>query len=512
MTGKAPALNGHAPFASHEDAAFTGTGDALLRSLAMAVIPVLVMAIVVPLLAWAASEAGTGLRVALRLLLTIPVAGFAPAIVGVAWAHATSQTMPLSVLAPLSDSALARMSVINGLAGVGLICGVGVAALLAALRRRRTDRPGRTVANAVVIWGVAVLGTLAVSLQSSTLVTLLTSGGPAMKTTTLPSLEYRSALQMFRPGAGAAAGTVLLAVVAVLGLAAGLLLVLSKSRFEVDRERRTVGLLSGSSRGIGVVLGVLALVAVLVVVVLALLPHVGLLTGYPGAARDTVHLDMITDRLVDSLLAAVLTVLVQVPLAYLAGLGVGAFRPLGRRSEWLLLPFSPWLFVSVAPLMTIAFINTVNHDHMNSMIGTMSPILVSVPAMFLFALFAKGHQVRWQAARESGVRAPFARTVLLPSLPLLALVTVLALVVQAHDLFWPLVVNTQPSAPVMLVQMVLRAFSAGPPPMWLLAAAAPFALVALLALLLLQVFYLDRLAFRTGPADAGAVPDAAAGP
>ena len=42
--------------------------------------------------------------------------------------------------------------------------------------------------------------------------------------------------------------------------------------------------------------------------------------------------------------------LLQLPIAYLGALGIGALRPLGRWSEWLLLPFAPWLFITALPL------------------------------------------------------------------------------------------------------------------------------------------------------------------
>ena len=46
---------------------------------------------------------------------------------------------------------------------------------------------------------------------------------------------------------------------------------------------------------------------------------------------------------------------IQLPIAYLGALGIGALRPLGRYSEWLLLPFSPWLFITALPL-SVAFV------------------------------------------------------------------------------------------------------------------------------------------------------------
>ncbi len=499
LSGHAPTIPGSGRFSpGHQPDSFTGTGDALIRSLLLAAAPVLVMAIVVPLLAWAGSAGGSGPRVALRLLLTVPVAGFAPAVVAAAMAHGVSGGM-LKILAPRDDGAMVDMGVLTGLAGLGLICGIGVAALLAALRRRTHDRPGRTVGGALTMWGVLILATLAVAVQSSTLVNTLTGGGPGSRTMTLPVLQYRDSFQYLSTGGGAAAGTVLLAVVGLLGLAAGLILIISRARFELDPERRSAGLLPASARPVGTVLAVVALLVVVGIVVLDLFVTFGLFTdGRPTGPAPSIRPEISNDALY-GLLPAALSVLVQVPLAYLAGLGVGAFRPLGKRSEWLLLPFSPWLFVTVAPMMTIAWLDTRAHHHLDSVPGLVSPILVSVPALFLFALFAAGQERRRQDALRAGAPGGFARTILLPSLPLFALVTVVDFLVQAHDLFWPLLVNmSHHTAALRLMMYSARSFGAGGVGPILLVQAMPFALVALVLLALLQVLFLDRLAFRTG--------------
>ncbi len=509
LPGHAPSIPGNGRFhTDHHPGAFTGTGDALLHSLLLAAVPVLVMAIVVPLLAWAGSAGGSGPRVALRILLTVPVAGFAPAVVGAAMVHGVYGGA-LKSLAPRDDGAMLDMSLLTGLAGLGLVCGIGVAALLAALRRRAQDTPGRTVGGALAMWGVLVLATLAVSVQSITLVDLLTAGGPGDRTMTLPMLQYRDTFQYMLTGTGAAAGTVLLAVVGVLGLAAGLILIASRARFELDPERRSTGLLPASARPVGTVLAIVALLVVAGIVVLGLYITFGLFADNRSTGPVPSIRPQISNDVLYGLLPAALSVLVQVPLAYLAGLGIGAFRPLGRRSEWLLLPFSPWLFVTVAPVMTIAWLDTRAHDHLDSVPGLLSPILVSVPALFLFALFAAGQERRRQAALRAGAPGGFGRTVLLPSLPLVALVTVVGFLVQAHDLLWPLLVNmSHHTAALRLLMFSARSFGGGGVGPILLAQAMPFTLVALVLLALLQVFYLDRLAFRTG-ADT-AVPNGSA--
>jgi ABC-type sugar transport system permease subunit len=485
-----------------QHASFTGTGGALARTLEYSLVPTLVMLIVVPLLAFAAAEGGTGLRATVRVVLVVPVAGFAPSVVVVAWFLLTEPSHALSSLRPLDPgTALPKLALLGGLASLGLVCGIGVSVLLSALRRRRDDRTARPLGAALVVWGVLVLGTLALAMQSLTFVLGLTGGGPGDSTRTLPVLIYTEAFQSMQLGSGAAASLVLLVPVAVLGLAAGLILILSRARIELDRDRAAGGLLPPTrGRSLGVVLGVVALAAtVLAVVLVELLPRLGILTA-DGKAGGSAH---VGNTLLYAVLPGLLTTIVQLVLAYPAGIGIGAFRPLGRYSHWLLLPFMPWVFVTVTPVMVESYESAANGHHLDTVLGQLSPILVSVPAMVIFTLFAAGRAEQWRAETRHGRPhgAAFGRTVLLPSLPLAGLVAMAMLLYETHSVAWKLLANAGHVSDPVLVLSGLAAYAFTKPNAGLAADAAPLAVPALIVFALLTVLYLDRLTIRIGHPD-----------
>lgn len=474
-----------------EPESFAGTGGALVRTLVVALVPTLVMLIVVPLLSFAAATTGTMLRTAIRVVLVVPVAGFAPAIAAAAWQSLTLSP-PLDWLRPDgTGSELALTALISGLASFGLVCGIGVSILLSALRRRRDDSAARPLGAAAVVWAVLVLGTLALSMQDLTLLYAPSAAGSSHRT--LPIQIYVEAFEEFQTGAGAGASAVLLVPVALLGLAAGLVLIVSRARIELDRDRTTGGLLPPAlGRSLGTVLGVVALaVTVVVVVLFELLPRLGILrSSHESAGFGT--------TIVYAVLPGVLTTIVQLVLAYPAGIGIGAFRPLGRHSHWLLLPFVPWLFVTLTPLMISAYQSAANGHRLDGVLGQVSPILVSVPALVVFTLFAAGQGEHWRADIQRGrpAAAAFGRTVVLPSLPLVALVGMATLLYETHSVVWKLLAGgSHVSGPLLpLIQLG----KLDKPNLAQLVSAAPFAVPALIVFVTLTVLYLDRLTVRIG--------------
>lgn len=201
---------------------------------------------------------------------------------------------------------------------------------------------------------------------------------------------------------------------------------------------------------------------------------------------------------------AVSVFLIQLPIAWLGALGIGALRPLGRYSEWLLLPFSPWLFITALPLGVANYERLVAAGLINSFAGLIPPPTLTVPLLFILTLGFRGGAGDWSAARAGGVQGDsFARLVLLPSLPLTALLGIAALLLGVRELFWPTIVANDAqwrTIPTVLAQLGGR-FATDPP---LLAAAIwrfglPLFVVAFFLLAVFQIAYLDRLALVTGP-------------
>jgi hypothetical protein len=194
--------------------------------------------------------------------------------------------------------------------------------------------------------------------------------------------------------------------------------------------------------------------------------------------------------------------LIQMPLAYAGALGIGALRPLGRRSEWLLLPFSPWPFVTIGPLSLAAYRNLAAMGQLNTFLALFPPILLSVPVLFILTLFFKGQEPRWRAAQAEGQPGAFFRTLILPSLPLAALLALALILVEMRALLWPLVAATNQvyfTSSVALV-MISSAFTSDWPTLMaaVVALGLPFFLLFLLGFSVFQALYLDRLAIRAG--------------
>src|SRR5579859_943307 len=416
---------------------------ALVRLLAVVIVPML--------LALAASSLGRWVGGGLRLLFTLPLALFAPTGVAVAWLLArTPGSNPLTS----PGGAQSTLLWIDGAQALGLACGVGLITYLAALRGHASGNSGgwRAVRGPLLlVWIVSALAALASALQTFDLPFLLTRGGPAAATTTLMLLQYQFGFTQFQFGQAAALATGILAPLALFGLVAGLLLVISGARFE-----------HAPATG-AVVPWVPAVLAVALVVVLGLAAF-GVWAGgqlpwlkaaalaFRGDTRPAIN-----SMLSNSLVGPAIVLSVQLPLAYLAALGISALRPLGRWSEWLLAPFSPWLFVTLGPLSVAEFASAQKVGSLNTGAALASPLLLSVPMLFGLALFFKGRAAPWRATRAAGGSAlgAFLVEVIVPSLPFAVLLAVIGMLVSGQELLWPALAATRPALAtgnVVLVQ------------------------------------------------------------
>jgi hypothetical protein len=335
----------------------------------------------------------------------------------------------------------------------------------------------------------------------------MTRGGPARSTQTLSFLQFSRSFMVFDFGRGAAVATVTGVVLGVLGIAATLIAVIAALRIELtppDRAAAVPGDPAGPVRRpvnpVGVLVAVVALLAILAVVLIGVWPWLSALFSSPDprASAPTSAADART--YVNTWVPPLLGALVSVGIAFLAALGIGGLRPMGRNSEWLLLPFAPWLFVGIGPLSLAGWENARELELVGTFAGLIPPMLVSVPALVLLTLFCRGRAPLWQAQVAAGVSAgtSFLRVVVVPALPMAAFLGGAVVMINAQSLLWPLLVGTDrdgATAPVALVRELSRygqsEVSVG--------FVTPFAVVvvALLALGALQVGYLDRLAITT---------------
>lgn len=497
-----------------QDPAF---GEALRFTLALVGERVLVVAFVPLLLALALNEFGRGLRVPVRLLFTIPLALFAPVSGALIWRLALDPRagIPGERLPLLASRDGARQALLwtDALATFGLACGIGLVVYLIALRGAGADAPmARRIRTPLFVgWFLTVVATVALALQTFTPSTVLTGGGPARATTTLSFLQFQYGFQSFRFGQAASVATPVLAISALLGLAAGVIVVGTGLRLETVPGGKPAGLLHQSGKPLAAVglfvllLGSLAIAGVGLVPTLwagltslktnaevfqsagPLFPADPSLEAY-ARVGDGLPLGRVVVNTI--LPAAAAVFLVQLPVAYFAALGIGGLRPFGRRSEWLLLLFSPWLFVTTGPLSLAAYQRLADAGLINTPVALVTPLLLNVPLLFVLTLFFKGQEAKWRAARTRGQPGGFFRALILPSLPLALLLASVALLLHLQEFLWPLLVTNRPER--WTLPVALSALPSGDRLDW------PALAAALTLFGLFQVFYLDRLALTTG--------------
>ncbi|MFC4855717.1 hypothetical protein [Actinophytocola glycyrrhizae] len=458
-------------------------GPALWFSVSLVLLPIVVAVVVAPLIAAAFDWAGGWARVTARVVLSLAIVVFAPVALSIAWTRALREEPEL--LADLAGGTL-RTSV--ALMTFGVVCAVGLMVFLPAFRARRKLWP-----TLFTVAGLLVLGMLAIGLQQFSVPFVVTRFGPANETMTLPGMLFTTAFGNGRFGEGAAVSALLLVLLAVLGVAAVLVVVLTRLRVGV-RPWRSPGPRSPVNPG-AIVLALLALVAVVVVAVLATGPWFDALGGpdpeVPSGAGGRTWPP------------ALLAALVSVGVAYLGALGISGLRPLGRHSEWLLMPFAPWLFVGATPLGIALYTSLRDEGELDD--GTVfPPILVSLVALLVLAVLCRGQAERWQQQIAAGApaAASFFRTVVLPTLPVAALLFVVTAFLNAQDLFWGML--TAPSVENGTTPMLLfTAHSTLTGLDYSVASATPLVAVVLgfVALAALQALHLDRMTATVGRPD-----------
>jgi hypothetical protein len=476
------------------DDPLTNFWSSLGFSLSLAVIPLLVAVVVAPLLAAALDGAGTVPRRAARVLMSVPLVVFSPVAVAVAWAQGQhlgptqiDAARHFFLLSSEGEAPWAQRFIIGG-ATLGVVCGLALLGYLAVFRGRAD---GRKITPAMVAVGAIIaLATIAVSLQEFSFSWVWETR--RSRGQTLGSLQNNTALRFLDSGAGAVIATGIGLLLAVLGVAATLVAIKTRLRLRIlpaDKMPARV------PRAVG---GFVAVAAVLIVGCWALLPWLSALFSSnqaPPLFRGT--LEMYVNTWVPPLLGAI----ISVGVAYLAALGIGGVRPLGRGSEWLLLPFAPWLFVGLLPLAITDFENVRDLNLLDSgLLVRIPPILVSVPALVILTLFFRGQSAAWRARPRAEVS--FQRAVALPALPLAGLLAGAMTVVYGQSALWSLftprggvAVQLVLRDNLSLIERVPRGAPVG------LATPLLVVVIALIGIAVLQVRYLDRLAIIAGGPD-----------
>lgn len=450
---------------------------------------VLLATLIPPVLAFAIYGLSSRLRQGARLFFTLPLAFFGPALLMLGPGYARGLWTV--------ESANRAYLLMTSLVGLAIACAAGVIVYSAVLRGRGESNQGSkpSLAPLVITWLVAQLATAAYVMQSFNLLSdLLPSRGGVP----LGRVLYQTIATM-QLGMNAAVSSIILIFVALLGIVATVLIVLS--RLQLSYRERSEGDVSSAPSLPAVARGVAFLVGCVAVFVAVVLPLLLSLTQTFGALGEGLFASLNVPILrvwANSILPALLIILlIQLPAAYLGALGLGVTRPLGRRSQWLLLLFSPWLFVTPMPLTFAAFQNLRELGIVDTFLALAPPLLLNIPMLFLLTLFFMGQEPKWRKARDEGMPATTAllQKLIVPSLPLAGFLALLSLLVASQDLIVPLMMGVSAeqmtfSTAILRISASFRPGSSAP----LIALfGIPYSLIFFVLFAALQVFYLDRL-------------------
>jgi hypothetical protein len=450
----------------------------------------LVVAGIFPLLlVLAVNTLGKKSRLGIRLLLTLPLTFFAPALIVLA---SSDMRWMWNRNAPEQTFLL-----IDALAALAVSCGVGLIVYLAVLHHREaTEQSWKPyLGTLVALWLVGQLAVAAYALQSFT---PLSFGLFPSTTKNLTNLLYR-AFGVLNTGSAFALSIVIFSVVALFGVIATLILIISRLQLEYSSPAESPNL---PKNRLTTILGWVAIaiggVAVFLTIVLPLLISLTGMFSWVGAtSARAVSLPQVW---VNTILPPLVVVFfIQLPVAYICAFGIGAIRPLGRWSEWLLLPFSPWLFVTSLPVAVMRFQNMREADQLDSLLALTPPLLLSVPILVVLTLFFKGQTVNWRSHPDgtSTLRAAF-KQLILPSLPLALFLGSLSFLASTQDLFLSMLVRARPesyTASSAIMRFVEASNQPGAQKIISLIG-LPVLLILLVVFGVLQIYYLNHLGLK----------------
>ena len=463
-----------------ENPAFT---ESLVFTALQIVVRVLAIAILPLLLALAVNSFGKKPSLGIRLLFTFPLAFFGPALV----MYGPAYMRDLWGRASTKGTFL----LLDGTASLAVACALGLIIYSAALRGGNESNRSRK--PLLVIWAATLLGTIAFTLQSfNNLIAIMPNG--------VAPLGYYLYITVRNAQGGLtySISQIMLFFVSILGIVATVLIISSKLQLRHEPHNEVKSLPTTSNVSIsGWAAIVLGGIAAVTVTLIPLFMSVTKTLSFPDGFASLEFSSILRMWGVSILPPLLVILFIQLPIAYLGGLAIGVVRPFGKFSNWLLLLFSPWLFVTSVPLAFATFESFRKMDLVNSPAALIQPILLSVPMLFILTLFFNGQHLKWQKAREEGAStvSAFFTHLIAPSLPLAALIAALSLLAAAQDLFMPLLTGLSVENHTATTNILMFLGSMKP--------AGTSSIIALFGLPLfifffivfaaLQVYYLNRL-------------------
>jgi multiple sugar transport system permease protein len=469
---------------------------------------VLIVAIVPILVGMLVGGQRNGGRWFNRVLLAIIAVFLSPVILANLWSLFFSQIwgrepsplwpLPESILLMSPGGARNNILLLDALITIGIAAAVGGTALIAVMRGREvspsTGRAG------IGVWLLGILLTAMTLPQTFELPFILTNGGPARSTTTLSLMHYDVSFRMFDLGYGAAIAVILLIPVLFFGFLAWAVIAGFRLRIApvpTPKPSESAGLLS--------------ILSVPMLILIAL-PLAGLvlwgwwLASRYGGFEALGEVLPIGRALANSFSSWMVIWLVQIPIAYLAGLGLGFFRPFNRViSEIVFMLLLVMAFIPAEVLMLRWFMMAREMSILNSGLAVAFGSLTGPISLIIFKMFFEGARDTYQAARNSGQTPSdaFTNRVFLPSLLIVVLVGVILSYISTQSVLWPLIVVQERELMTVPVNLVMIRSQFATDQSLVAGAAVSFAgivtLVFLPLFILLHIFVLDRLAILAGP-------------
>lgn len=457
-----------------------------------------------------AAGASEGLRLAVRGVLGVLVVLYAPVGIALALRAAWRTDLGMSFLVPVLVLVLLPV----GTALVALL----VLAAAAPDRSESRFRGAPATRTARGVWGVdpphdtgggrrggpvaLVLGlglVIALALGLQTFGLPVAVAGVTRESVLPGGLIYSRGFQQFDLSTAAAVSTVLLVVLALLGVLVTVVLLAVGARVELTPARPRVRTNAhgpapdpqAGRAGPGRAALGLALLVLVAFLVLARGWVGGLFASLPSSLSFDQALRIGVSTWVPPLLATI----AQVVVSGLAGFGIGWLRPAGRRSEWLLLLFAPGLFVTLTPLLIAKFVAATRAGTFGEG-SLLPPLLVSIPLVYVFTFVAAGLRRGWDLNPAKRGR------VLVTALAVVVVASVVLWVLQAQSITWNLINSADPDqlgGPLTLVRLASALTGDGLPQQL----ATPIPLLAVLAAVAaVGITGLDRLRLRVGRATA----------
>lgn len=409
-------------------AAVEFTGQLILvRLLVAAVIPLL--------LSIGVYQLGKRSRLAIRLLFTLPMAFFAPALV----AFASRRMLWMWD----RDSTEMTVLLVEALTMLIVSCAAGLLVYSAVLRRRAEEGKDwtSTLPALIAVWLIGQFAVLAYTLQTFLPLGFFFRSGSI----TFSQFAFETT-RVFTLQLGFAASVIVFLPVAVLGVLATLTLILFRLQLEhvppVEDANRT------GNKMLGILGWLMTLPGAISVIFILFVPYLVSLLGAASWAGEgsTRSVSMMQVWLNTTLPPLLVILFIQLPFAYLGALGIGVVRPFGRWSDALLLLFAPWLFATSMPFALQRTIALSNADALDSFSALVPPLLISVPMLVILTLFFKGHAQAWRQALAEGTPAAraFFTKLFIPSLPLAGFLAALSFMAMAQDLIYSLLTGVRP--------------------------------------------------------------------